>query len=178
MRCKLTLYFDEESFVSAPFRPIPFLERSIDLERRADGSLVVRCAVPLKEREPHIPSLLHRNAAMRPDHPWLAQRRGLQRQWAKLTYGQALPQVNAATQFLLDLGQPGRTVMVLSANSLEHGMLEVAAMQARMPYAPITTAYSLLSDDHAKLKAMAKLLEPAVVFVQSGRQYERALRAL
>lgn len=164
--------------MSAPFRPLPFLQRSVDLERRADGSLVVRCKVPLKPRESHIPSLLHRNAAQRPEHVWLAQRRGEQGVWSRLTYGQALPQVQAATQFLLALGQPGRSVMVLSANSLEHGMLELAAMQARMPYAPITTAYSLLSDDHAKLLAMAQLLEPAVVFVQNGRAYARALRAL
>jgi feruloyl-CoA synthase len=161
-----------------PFRPLPFLERSVDIERRPDGSLIVRCAVPLKPREPHIPGLLHRNAAARPGHTWLAQRRGAQRAWARLTYGTALPQVNAATQFLLDLGQPGRTVMVLSANSLEHGMLELAAMQARMPYSAVTTAYSLLSEDHAKLRAMAQLLEPAVIFVQNGKQYERALRAI
>jgi len=164
--------------VLAPFRPLPFLERSVALETRADGSLIARCPVPLKAREAHIPLLLRRNALTRPDHVWLAQRRGANRDWQHLTYGHAARQVDAATQFLLTLGRPGATVMVLSGNSLEHGMLELAAMQARMPYAPVTTAYSLLSTDHAKLKAMARLLEPAVLFVQSGHQYERALRAL
>jgi len=164
--------------VSAAFRPLPFLERTVAIDQRPDGTMVVRSATPLKAREAHIPLLLHRNASRRPAHTWMAQRRGPERAWARLSYGEALPQVQAATQFLLDLDAPGRTVMVLSANSLEHGMLEVAAMQARMPYSAITTAYSLLSGDHAKLMAMAALLEPAVVFVQNARQYEKALRAI
>ena len=45
-----------------PFRPLPFLERSVALDERADGTLIVRCPVPLKALEPHIPHLLRRNA--------------------------------------------------------------------------------------------------------------------
>jgi len=51
-------------------------------------------------------------------------------------------------------------------------------MQARMPYVPVTPAYSLLSQDHAKLRAMVELVRPAVVLVQEARSYERALRAV
>lgn len=162
----------------APFRPLPFLARSVALETRADGSLMVRCAVPLKDREPHIPGLLHRHARIRPQHTWMAQRRGPQRNWQHLTYGEAAVQVDAATQFLLSLQRPGAAVMVLSGNSLEHGMLELAAMQARMPYAPTTPAYALMAKDLSRLKAMADLLEPAVVFVQNARQFEAAVRAV
>lgn len=163
---------------AAPFRPLPFLPRAIDLQKREDGSLILRCPVPLAPCARHIPELLHRNAQARPDHPWLVQRRGPDRQWTAVTYGQALRQVHAVTQYLLDLRREGEPVVVLSANSLEHGLLEVAAMQARMPYAPITTAYSLLSEDHERLRAMIGLLKPAVVFVQDGLQYERALAAV
>ncbi|MPW22332.1 AMP-binding protein [Paraburkholderia sp. CNPSo 3157] len=161
-----------------PFRPVPFLPRDIDLQHQPDGSLIVRSRIPLKPSAPHIPSLLHRNARNRPTHPWLVQRRGADDEWQSLTYRDGLAQVQSATQFLLDLDRPGRTVMVLSENSLEHGVLEVAAMQAGMPYSPITTAYSLLSHDHEKLRAMVRLLEPAVIFAQSGTRYEKALRAI
>lgn len=164
--------------VLAPFRPLPFLARSVAVETCADGSLIVRCAVPLKPREPHIPGLLQRNARTRPQHVWMAQRRGPQREWQHLTYGDAAAQVDAVTRFLLSLQRPGAAVMVLSGNSLEHGMLELAAMQARMPYAPTTPAYALLAKDLSRLKAMADLLEPAVVFVQNGRQFEAAVRAV
>lgn len=161
-----------------PFRPLPFLERSVALEARADGTLFVRCPVPLKALESHIPHLLRRNAQQRPNHVWMAQRRGAERAWQRLTYGAAAPQVDAATQWLLDLQRPGAVVMVLSGNSLEHGMLELAAMQAHMPYAPITPAYAAMASDLSRLKAMAALLEPAVVFVQSARALEPAIRTL
>ena len=73
---------------------------------------------------------------------------------------------------------PGRNVMVLSGNSLEHAVFELAAMQARMPYVPVTPAYSLLSNDHEKLRAMVALIRPAVVLVQEAARYQKALRAV
>lgn len=164
--------------MKAEFLNIPFLPRQISIETRPDGTLIVRSKIALKACEKNIPSLLHRNAQQRPNHPWLAQRRGQAQQWASISYLEGQKQVNAVTQHLLNLNQPGKTVMVLSANSIEHGILEVAAMQARMPYAPITTAYSLLSRDFSKLKAMHDLLEPAVIFVQDGKMYENALQAI
>lgn len=161
-----------------PFLNVPFLERSLDVERRLDGTLVVRNRVPMKPLHANIPSLLHRAAAQRPEHIWLAQRDRVTREWKKLSYGKALAQVNALTQALLDLQAPGRTVMVLSGNSIEHAVMQLSAMQAGMPYSPITPAYSLLSTDHAKLKSIFALLNPAVIFVQSGRQFQAALQAL
>lgn len=161
-----------------PFRPIPFLERDVRVETRADGILVVRSGFALKAREPHIPFLLRRNADQKPAHTWMAQRRSPENAWCHLSYADALRQVDAATQFLLNLDRPGGTVMVLSGNSLEHGMLELAAMQARMPYAPITPAYALMQQDLSRLQAMADLLDPAVIFVQSGQRFAHAIRAL
>ena len=154
------------------------MARSVAVESRADGCLLVRCPVPLKALEPHIPHLLRRNARSRPEHVWMAQRRGPDQAWQRLRYGDAAQQVNAVTQFLLDLNRPGASVMVLSGNSLEHGMLELAAMQARMPYAPVTPAYAAMSGDLTRLTAMAQLLKPAVVFAQNARALEPALRSL
>lgn len=161
-----------------PFRDLPFMPRDIALERRGDGVLLLSSRLPLAEVQPHLPALLDRHGRERPDAVWLSQRRGPQRQWQHLHYGEALRQVNAVTQALLDLDRPGRCVVLLSGNSIEHGVLEVAAMQARMPYVPVTPAYSLLTQDLTKLQGMIDLLQPAVVFAQSGRQFERALRGL
>lgn len=161
-----------------PFRPLPFLRRDVSVERREDGVQVLRHPEPLKATEPHIPAVMRRQAQARPQHPWIAQRPPGGGDWQRLSFGQGQQQVDALTQALIDLDAPGRTVMVLSGNSIEHGLVALAAMQAGMPCSPITPAYSLLSQDHAKLRAMAALLEPAVVFVQNGRSFEAALRAL
>ena len=53
-----------------------------------------------------------------------------------------------------------------------------AAMQARFPAAPVSPAYSLMSQDHVKLKYLFDLIKPAVVMVQDGPTFEKALKAL
>jgi feruloyl-CoA synthase len=164
--------------IQAPFRALSFLERDVSLEERADGTLYLRNNKALAALKPHLPGMLAASAQKHPDRVWLAQRRGPDRQWQTLGYAQGLRHVCAVTQALLDLQQRGRCIVVLSANSLEHAVVQLAAMQAGMPYAPITTAYSLLTPDLEKLQAMVDLLEPAVVFAQNGVQYERALRGL
>jgi feruloyl-CoA synthase len=51
-------------------------------------------------------------------------------------------------------------------------------MQARIPAAPVSPAYSLMSHDHVKLKYLFDLIKPAVVMVQDGPTFEKALKAL
>ena len=53
-----------------------------------------------------------------------------------------------------------------------------AAMQARIPAAPVSPAYSLMSQDHAKLKYLFDLIKPALVMVQDCPAFEKALNAL
>ena len=160
----------------APFLPLPFLDRDIDLQEREGGVLLMRSRIPLGKVEPHLPGAFRQRASERGSRPWLVQRRG--GEWVSLTYGQAQRQIDAVSRWLLTHHPAGGTVMVLSGNSLEHAVFEMAAMQARMPYVPVTPAYALLSHDHAKLRAMVALADPAVLFVQSGRAFERALASL
>ena len=161
-----------------PFRSHRFIERDIEVEHRADGSMLLRSRVPLKPDPRHLPAMLAQQAAAVPDRQWLAQRCGPERQWRRLSYGLAKRQVDAVTQALLALNRRGRSVVVLSGNSLEHAVLQLAAMQAGMPYAPLTPAYSLMTKNLATLQSMVDLLQPAVVFAQNGRQFERALAGL
>lgn len=166
------------TYAAASFLPVPFLARDVDLNRRADGTLIVSTRTVLAPAPKSVPAMFREVAKANSDKPWIAQRRGAERGWEKLSYGEGLERIDALTQALLDLDLPGRTIMALSGNSLELATLKLAAMQAMMPIAPITPAYSLLSEDHAKLKEMARLLKPGLVFVQSGAQFARALRAL
>jgi len=162
-----------------PFRKMDWLPRDIAVERRPDGVIVLKSRFALQPYERHLPALLAKWAAERPDRTWLAQRAGPERQWRRVSYSEAKHQVDALTQGLLNLGlAPGRAVAILSGNSIEHALMTQAAMQARLPAAPISPAYSLMSQDHAKLKYLFALLEPAVVLVQDGPMFEKALKAL
>ena len=161
------------------FRTIEWLKRDIDVERRPDGVIVLKSRIPLQAYEKHIPAYLAKWAQQAPERIWLAQRAGADRQWRKLSYGEAKSQVDGLTQGLLNLGlAPGRAVAILSGNSIEHALMTQAAMQARFPAAPVSPAYSLMSQDHVKLKYLFGLIKPAVVMVQHGPAFEKALKAL
>src|SRR5205085_5492613 len=113
------------------------------------------------------------------ERTWLAQRAGADRQWRRLSYGEAKHTVDGLTQGLLNLGlKPDSPVAILSGNSIEHALMTQAAMQARFPAAPVSPAYSLMSQDHLKLKYLFNLIKPAVVMVQDGPTFEKALKAL
>ncbi|WP_339028736.1 AMP-binding protein [Bradyrhizobium symbiodeficiens] len=160
------------------FRKIEWLKRDIDVERRSDGTVVLKSRIPLQAYETHIPASLAKWAKEAPERIWLAQRGGANREWRKVSYGEAKRTVDALTQGLLDLGLDGRPVAILSGNSIEHALMTQAAMQARSPAAPVSPAYSLMSHDHVKLKYLFDLIKPAVVMVQDGPTFEKALKAI
>jgi feruloyl-CoA synthase len=161
------------------FRKIEWLKRDIAVDRRADGTVVLKSRIPLQTYEKHIPASLAKWAKQAPERIWLAQRGGPDRQWRKVSYGEAKRTVDALTQGLLDLGiAEGRPVAILSGNSIEHALMTQAAMQARLPAAPVSPAYSLMSQDYAKLKYLFGLIKPAVVMVQDCPAFEKALKAL
>jgi len=161
------------------FRKIDWLERDIAVERRGDGVIILKSRIPLQAYEKHIPASLAKWAKQAPERTWLAQRGGPDRQWRKVSYGEAKGIVDGLTQGLLDLGiADSRPVAILSGNSIEHALMTQAAMQARLPAAPVSPAYSLMSQDHAKLKYLFNLIKPAVVVVQDGPTFEKALKAL
>lgn len=161
-----------------PFREVHLLERDVSWEHRPDGTVLVHHNRPLTGVPPHLPALLRRNAATVPERVWLAERRGPDSAWSELTYADAAANVDAITQALLDLDVGGRPVMVLSGNSLEHAQVQLAAMQARLPYVPVTAAYSLAVSDYGRLQAMVDLLDPAVLVVQDADAFGAALDAV
>jgi feruloyl-CoA synthase len=161
------------------FRKIEWLPRDIAVERRPDGVIVLRSRIPLQSYGPHIPASLAKWAIERPDRTWLGQRSGSDRAWRRLSYGEAKKNADALTQGILDLGlEGGRPIAILSGNSIEHALMTMAGMQARMPAAPISPAYSLMSHDHAKLKYLLNLIRPALLMVQDGPSFEKTLKAL
>jgi feruloyl-CoA synthase len=138
----------------------------IEAEQRPDGRLVLRSADPLAE---HPVSVVHSFRAGSEAHPGrllLAERVG--EDWALLTWGEARAQADALAQGLLDRGLADRPVMVLSGNSRLHLIVALAAMTVGTPLVPTSVAYSLQTADHAKLRAMADLVDPGLVVAQDA----------
>src|ERR1700749_3913472 len=115
------------------FRKVEWLARDIAVERRPDGVIVLKSRIPLRPYETHIPASLAKWARQAPERIWLAQRGGPDRQWRKVSYGEAKRTVDALTQGLLNLGvAEGRPLAILSSNSIEHALMTQAAIQARL----------------------------------------------
>src|SRR5207302_7077376 len=68
--------------------------------------------------------------------------------------------------------------MILSATSIDHALLMLAGYTASVPVAPISVAYSLQSQDFAKLKHIAELLTPGLTYVADTAPFARALAAI
>src|SRR4029078_3857294 len=96
------------------FRKIEWLARDIAVERRPDGVIILKSRIPLQPYEKHIPASLAKWAKQAPERTWLAQRGGTDRQWRKVSYGEAKHIVDGLTQGLLNLGLADRPVAILS----------------------------------------------------------------
>lgn len=162
-----------------PFRPVPFAPLDIEVETRADGTVLMQSRLELNLRQTCLPAYLARHARVRPDQRWLAQRTTGGSSWEYITFGEAKDRVDALTQALADLYiQPDTSLFILSGNSIEHALIMLAAMQAGMPVAPVSPAYSMMSEDFGKLKELAATAKPGAVFVQDGSQFAAAARSI
>ena len=83
----------------------------------------------------------------------------------------------AIGQALLDRGLgPERPVMILSDNGIDHALLALGAMQVGVPVAPVSDRLSLLSRDFAKLRYVAAMVEPGLIFADDGGAMARRSR--
>jgi feruloyl-CoA synthase len=150
-----------------------FAAPDIEMERRDDGAMILRSRTELTEWEPSITAVLRKRASEHPDRP-LAVHRDV-----TLTYGEAYAAASSIAKAFRNIGLgPDRPVMILSGNSIEHLLVSLAAYAAGAPAMPISVAYSLQSADHARIKAIAALTEPGLVFAEDADAFAGALDAL
>jgi feruloyl-CoA synthase len=147
------------------------------VERRADGTLVLRSPQPLAPHARAVGEWLSDWARRAPDRVLIAERAG--ESWRKLSYREALEAVRRIGQSLLERGLgASRPVAILSDNSVDHALLALGAMHVGIPVAPISPAYSLMSKDFAKLKFIFDLVRPGLVWAADPAKFAPALAAV
>jgi feruloyl-CoA synthase len=163
-----------------PFAELDLAPPGVHVERRQDGSFVLRSLIALETYPTSIGAVLRANAAKFPERPFLAERTGGPGSpWRTLRYGDVAQSVRRLGQAFLDLGlNAQRPVMLLSDNAIDHALVQLAAMEIGAPAAPISPAYSLMSQDHGKLKYIFNLLKPGLVYAADGMKFQGALKAL
>ena len=145
--------------------------------RRADGSTLITSAEALQPYPKRITDRLLHWAEAAPDRTLVAKR-DCGGDWRRLSYAEAVASARSIAQALLDHGlSPERPLAILSDNDIEHLQLALGAMLAGVPYAPISAAYSLLSQDFGKLRHILGVLTPGMVFAASGAAFGKAIAA-
>jgi len=159
-----------------PVRPIAYGEPDIACESSPEGVLRMRSRTPLGHYDPNLAGLFRAAVEAQPQGVFLAERDG---DWRRVRYEQARTKVDAIAAALIDRGLSAeRPVMILSGNAIDHALLMLAGYTAGIPVAPISVAYSLQSGDHAKLKHIAALLAPGLVYVADTAPFAKALAAM
>jgi feruloyl-CoA synthase len=141
------------------------------------GAVLLRSAEPLRDYPVSVVHSMREHARLAPDHPVVAERAG--DGWRTVRYGEAVAAATAIGQGLLERGLgPDRPLLILSGNSVDHLLMTIGGMTAGIPVAPVSVAYSLQSQDHARIRAIAELIRPGAVFAEDGAAFGPALDAL
>src|SRR5258708_21270366 len=166
------------SLTKRPVRAVRVASLQVIVDRRENGVIYVRSPQPLGEYPARVTDRLEFWASEARNRIFLAQRVP-DGKWHTVTYAETLVRVRRLAQGLLDRGlSASRPLMILSGNSIEHGLLALAAMYAGIPYAPIAPAYSLAVKEFATLSYVWQNFGPAMVFADEGARFAPALSAV
>ena len=161
-----------------PYRKVRLGPTDVVVDRRTDGSILVRSPHPLGPYPERMTEPFDHWARHASYRTFLAQRE--QRfGWRNVTYAEAQFFARRIGQAVLNRGlSVERPVVILSENEIEHALLGIGCMYAGVPYSPVSPAYSLASSDFRELRQIMELLGPGMVYVSDGAKYETAVRAV
>jgi feruloyl-CoA synthase len=151
-----------------------YIPHDVVREDRPDGSILLRSRVPLGPVARNTGAWLHRWAQEAPDRVFLAERSG--QGWREVSYADALGQVRSLASSLLGRGfGPETPIVIMSGNSVDHGLLALAAQYVGVPLVPLAEQYSLVPDAYPRLQYAVETVRPKMAFADDGAAYGAAL---
>lgn len=148
---------------------------SVDMQLCSDGSFILQSKTPLGHYDRCVGDWLETWAEQRPDQVFLAERRGAG--WRELTYRQFRDQVHSIAQGMINLGLVGKgPLVVLSGNSVDHALLQMAAMHIGIPVTSVSVAYSLVAKTYEQLHSTIERLNPCAVYADNETAFKPAIQ--
>jgi feruloyl-CoA synthase len=158
----------------APIRDPRYVQRRLEVERRGDGTIVLTNPTPFSRRWTTANGPLDHWAETAPARVWLAERSG--EGWRTLTYAEGREQVARIAASLQGLGLgPGRPLLILAQNGIDHALIAYAAMRIGAPIAPVSPQYGHPNADPSRLAHAVERVRPAAVFVDDAAAFAVAL---
>ncbi|AQV97401.1 feruloyl-CoA synthase [Cupriavidus necator] len=157
-------------------RPVLLSAPDIAVDRREDGSFILRSTQVLQPYARCIGDWLQYWAQEDGSRTFLAERRG--EGWRRVSYSEALAAVRRIGQAILDLGVAEEApVVALSENSVNLALLSLGAMHVGRRIAVVSSAYTLVAKDHGKLHTILERLQPGLLYAENATQYGAAISA-
>src|SRR5882724_9958435 len=154
-----------------------FAAPDIAIERRDDGSCILRSRQTLLPYPRVLGESLAHWARVAPDRVFLAERDG--DGWRRVSYGEAWQAARAIGSALVARRLSAeRPVVILSENGIDHALLTLGALHVGVPVAPVSVAYSRQSHDFARLRHIVALVRPGLVYARDGAAFAKPLAAL
>lgn len=148
--------------------------RDVVIEHRSDGAILLRNPDPLGPFPVRFTEQLEKWATEVPDRVFLGERDGSG--WRTITFKDALADIEAIGQSLIDRGLNGSTpLMILAANSIDHALVALGCMHVGIPSAPVSLGYATLSNDFERLAYAVDKIGPRVMFTNDAGQFATAL---
>lgn len=165
------MHFKDSCFLEIETQPIHIQKREMP-----DGTVYLKSSVELENHPYRMTNSLVKWAKIKPKTIFLGQKNSLGN-WETINYEDTYQKVLSIAQWLLDKGiTVDNPIVILSENSIEHGLLALAALHIGIPYSSITPSYSINKvEDFEKLKHTIDLLTPSIVMVSDGKLYGKAL---
>ena len=166
----------------ARYRDMRYGITRVEVQTRENGVQYAQADEPLQTYPHRMTDKLLHWARVAPERSLMARRKrlpdGTTGDWEHLTYAQAVTAARRIGQALLHKGlSVDRPVVILSENSLEHGMMALACMMVGIAYCPVSPAYATVSKDFDKLKHILRTLTPGLVMAADAQRYGTAIES-
>lgn len=165
--------------MASPIKLLNMAKPEVEVENLPDGGMILRSPHQIGDYPDSQSEWVLKWAEKTPDAVFIADRTGPGGDWRRVTYRDFLVGMRSIGQALLNKGlSVERPVAILSDNSVDNALLLFAAMHVGIPVAPISPAYSLMSQDFGKLKHILSEVTPGLVFADDGAKFGAALNAV
>lgn len=154
-----------------------FQKHNTFIETNADGVIHYQSHGEMPVPVKNTGEWLHHWAQKTPSQIAIAERSG--EGWRALSYAEVLQSVRALAGGLLARGiGSGSRIMAISGNSVDHGLMALAAQYIGAAIIPVAEQYSLIPDARARLLHAIELTKPNLIYADDAQQYADALLAL
>jgi feruloyl-CoA synthase len=151
-----------ETDVAVGFMPV-----DLDVERRADGSLIVQSRVPLPAYDPNLARAFAAMAAVRGEATalaWREQGGG----WARVSYRSLKSSVDASASWFRERLPAGSPIMIVADNSPAAAVMTLGAITAGMIAAPVSNMHAIVGPPFERLAHVIAKQRPRAVFLGAG----------